>query len=350
MRANRSVYCTFDFLRKTGLIDKEIQTYQQFFIQEFLLKSELLFNKDDKAKINELANKLTSNTQNLENSFIYQLMVKDLEGSNSISVAKWFPDITSQQYQDVDETHLNSIFLIDKDASQCVEASEKYGTITFNNELLKFDYLNKNKGKAISSKVTDWSWLNSIDKGRYPSLDVGNAMIIIDPFLLQDVTNYGFDKKIENNLYPIFKQLLPAKLNKKITYQFDIYVRKDSNWINDDWKERYDFICDSIKYCCPNLKFDVAIYDTKEFHDRIIITNNVSIICGYGFDIISQHKQPKPTKVDIQFPFIQTFDAALDEYILALMPILQNIKKTAKRFSCYGNTGRLNRIIKYYMG
>lgn len=247
--------------------------------------------------------------------------------------------------------YLNAIILTGKlDDKSCRSISRDLGIIVFNPNLMNIGYVNLTMGKAIPTQAIDWSWLAKQNE-TFPRLDICNSMIIIDPYILQDRINqnnniitYGFDEKINNNLEPILNQLLPQSLGPDIKFHIDLFVNYCNDWNKLDWNERYNYVRDTIEYIRPKLDFSLAIYGTKSFHDRMIITNNIFIESGEGFDIFPN---PKPTRVSIEFPFIQTNNEWLDDHMLQLMEKAVTVYKNPKT-KRYGDHKRLNRIVKYY--
>jgi hypothetical protein len=71
-----------------------------------------------------------------------------------------------------------------------------------------------------------------------------------------------------------------------------------------DAERRYQLRNDEIKRIRAQLKYKLSIFNSSEFHDRIIITNNVWIDCGGGFDLFNNGKACKRTNLRFAFPFL----------------------------------------------
>jgi hypothetical protein len=107
--------------------------------------------------------------------------------------------------------------------------------------------------------------------------------------------------------------------------------------------------------CCQTGTIAMTSMTYKSvFHDRCIISNNVWISCGHGFDLFNKKSRGpiKSTTVNIAFPFFQSSNLWVDGSFL-------NVLKDAKKILCgaintttvfWGGKDLSNRLICCYMG
>jgi len=334
----RAIYCEIEFLQQMALD----QSPQRVLMQQFLGKSMLYIDS-----ISHFRAMAVQNPQ----STLFGLLKANNGGGHFIREKAPFPGFDAPST----DGELNAIYLrTHLDKERCQAEAAQYGVMVLNPELFDEYYLNKTLGKAIPDEAQDWTWLRNLNNN-YPRLDACNAMVIIDPYILQDrrdskgQVTCGFDEKINENLDPILDQLLPQSLENGIVFHIDMFVEHErGGWTEDDWDERYHYVCDTIEDIRPNLNYSLIIYDTREFHDRIIITNNVAMRSGAGFDVFPRPHNANPTTVAINFPFVQTMNDPLDKDILQQLNLAKQIA-TRKNTRKYGDRRRgLNRMIRYY--
>jgi len=346
MRTRRTVYCEAGFLQQLSLD----QVPQRPLTENFLLKSDLVVDS-----LNGFKRLAVSNV----NSPMFRLMKRHQAG-HFISERADFVQGGIKTSRFTDE-NLNAVYLMAAGSRQeCERAADHYGIVSLSQDLYNDFYLNATEGRALPRDANDWEWLQSLNENN-PPVKACNAMIVIDPYLLQDGRNRQgevsrpYTQKIDENLDPILKHILPRSLNENIEFHIDFYVGSEPSWTHDDWDERYNYLCDVIEDVRRDLEYSLAIYGVRpnEFHDRIIITNNVSIKSSAGFDIFPRSRRAKPIEVEINFPFIQTMHRSLDSYVLQQLETAKMVhdQRLPERMSQrVGDTSRLNRIIKYYMG
>ena len=342
MDTRRTIFCETTFFQERRLN----KSPRHIFTEEFLSKSDIFV--ESKTELIKLVGDAID-------SSLFKLLKQNMNGGNFICEMKDFPK--PEAYTAVAKNNLNAIFLVsEEERQQCRSISANSGVMMMDaDDLIENESsLNKSRGKAIPEQATNWVWLCDYNKD-YPQLNVCNAMIIVDPYILQDRPNgrITFREKIKNNIFPILRQLLPQTLADGIDFQIDMFVDDDNGWNDKEWDDRYDLICDTIESMNPELNYSLSIFATKDFHDRIIITNNVSIESGEGFDLFPMNPgyPMNPTRVSINYPFVQTHDESLDDHIIQVLKTAKRAipKSRKKNKSFEAKSGRLNRIIKYYV-
>ena len=79
------------------------------------------------------------------------------------------------------------------------------------------------------------------------------------------------------------------------------------DYVNNYLEEKLNQINTLIKKIRPKLNYRLNIYDSRKLHDRSIITNNVILTSGAGFDVIGANELPlKFTTTSLYFPFLQS--------------------------------------------
>lgn len=150
---------------------------------------------------------------------------------------------------------------------------------------------------------------------------------------------------LEDNLYPIIDYFLDNSNEDSIKLQVSIF----SSWKDSDipWKDvMYKKIAD--KY---GDKIILSIFKIKsdEFHDRVILTNNLWIECGAGFDLFKKEDYDliatKITTLHIASPFFSDTNPSwcLSAYqntighILEILPVMKKYNDDIKNEFTYWN-------------
>jgi len=172
--------------------------------------------------------------------------------------------------------------------------TSSYGLININTKNYEqMGFLFVDSGVAIQDGQ-EWSWeniKNAISKAN-------NSMIIVD--------NYIF-KGERNNLYKLLDIILPKSLSG-LYYITIFYIDGNEQSIKN--------IKDFFRKSRPNLQIKLELIQTKkdacnafktDFHDRAIITNNVWIGSGAGFNLLIRedlhYLATKSTTVSVVYPF-----------------------------------------------
>lgn len=147
-----------------------------------------------------------------------------------------------------------------------------------------------------------------------------NSMVFVDNYILSE------DGMM--NLESILDSLLPESLS--VEFHLTVVSLEDVSFNNDIQKDKIQKkIGDWLANARPNVNFkklEILLIKKNENHDRYILTNNYSICCQGGFDLIKKGKAVKTTSVDIDYPFIRIKQHKYDKYA----NYVDNIKKCFK--------------------
>lgn len=173
-----------------------------------------------------------------------------------------------------------------------------YGIININlSNFSKKSHYFKDNGVAVKMGEL-WDW----EKIRPVVSETANALLIVDNYIFK-----GVKCKVKDNIYKILDIILPKSL--KIDFHLTIFYV-------DGYPDCEEKLKAQIKRIRPNLnvKFEF-IKTTKdanngfktEFHDRAILTNNIWIDSGAGFNLLFtdylHFKADKSTTVSIAHVF-----------------------------------------------
>ena len=101
-----------------------------------------------------------------------------------------------------------------------------------------------------------------------------------------------------------------------------------------------------------DFKLTICKVYKDDFHDRNLITNNIYIECGSGFDLITNGVSSKRTNLRISYPFM-TFEEGKDSEMEAYVNFISDIIAVEKKDHSYnidywGDDKRENDLIQYY--
>jgi len=275
-----------------------------------------------------------------------------------------FPNITEleiseERISESDDQKLNAIYLTTLDDAQCKKYSRLRGVIILNNNLAKqCGHLFKDNGHPVPSEgANDWGFLKSL---KYPSLNICNTIIIVDNYLFindekeDGEIRRGWEEKLEQNLHPILQALLPENLDESIAFEIAIFTTQDIEHKYKSFEDQYQNIVNYLAVKRKKIKFRVNFYGKchEAFHDRCILTNNVWISSGRGFDIFGKTKDnTKPTSINIAFPFIQSSLLWCDGSYLNVLAQAKKIRDNRLQepnINYWGDNNRNNRTVSYY--
>ena len=211
--------------------------------------------------------------------------------------------VTPNTINKSDNKQLTAYYLTCCDSETCQNCMEECGVLAICPENIKnYKAILYDNGVAIKRNETA-AWKKIINCS--PCLC--NSLILVDNYIFNDF------KLLDDNLKQILDAMLPEKLSFDIPFHISI-CSEMGNKTGQDCLMRVENLIKNIR---PNLivKIDILKCSTNEFHDRIIITNNIYLSCGSGFEIfkydfkISKFStiSTKTTSVNILFPFFQTF-------------------------------------------
>lgn len=215
-------------------------------------------------------------------------------------------------------------------------AAKDFGVINITStNFPDFECLFKDNGEAIA-KGEDYNWGFLQSKAKHNC----NSIIIADNYILKK-------QSVKKNLFEILNFLLPDKID--IPFHFTI-ISTENN-IGWRWEEAIVVLEEELKRLRPKLTIviDPLWVDEKEIHDRTIITNNIWISCGGGFDLFffdrdrKKSVAGKSTTVNIIYPFLQNFNNWVDD---AYLNNLEDVKYAFEDFSEKPPKNRLLSIIE----
>lgn len=247
---------------------------------------------------------------------------------------------------------LNAIYLTTLPNDTCIKLSADLGVVVLNNNLVKeCDHLFIDNGTEFpSKKAKDWDFMKALNNV-FPSINICNSMIIVDNYLFSDDIKNDDDEKLKYNLLPILKIILPKNLNEGEIFEIAIFTGEDKTHNFDAQLNYFRSLISKIR---PNLNLRICFYGNsqKEFHDRAILTNNLWISSGHGFDIFGKSKDvSKPTTINIAFPFIQNKLLWCDGSYLNVISKAKSIsinRLVEPNKNYWGDKERTNRIIQNY--
>ncbi len=360
MRAIRKTcYCEIEFLKeflssRPKLLeanDESISAMSNWVsMYQFICKSDLVLNISA-SEFGDLKN---------EDAWLQMLWKKSSNGECGLEFVSRsnFPDIANLVVTKEDATIFNAVYLTTQNDTICIKQSKRYGVIVLNVNLAKgCKHLFSDNGTEFpSSEAQDWNFLRGLN-ALYPSLNICNSMIIVDNYLFTDNIGNGADEKLEYNLKPILRELLPESLDEDAVFELAIFTdeRKENDAPSKGFEKQYNYIRSLISKIRPKLRYKICIYTKVKdsFHDRSLLTNNIWISSGHGFDIFGKTRDvKKPTSINIAFPFIQSELLWCDG---AYINVLKKANAICNRLvehniNYWGNKEPSNRIISNYCG
>ncbi len=190
---------------------------------------------------------------------------------------------------------LCAIHLHELDNATSFEIEEKWGILLFNSsQIVKKKELFKGSGVMLQKGI-----LYRERFGKFaPIIKVPcNSMIIIDPYIFANPRN------IENSFVSWLDCVLP---NCDLSVEFHLSIlsmindEKGNQLFGEGIKLIYEKICKIIKDLRKGLRFVLTIFSIgkgEDFHNRIIITNNVLIQAPDGLDIFKPNGEAKRNAV-----------------------------------------------------
>jgi hypothetical protein len=310
-RYRKTIYCDWDFLESyiSMLGDDKPDIDVSFSENDEVIQciKELILSSDVKLFINASKEKYDEKLKDIEKKrknaakkgrevvltqFEKLLHYIDLKQQNNLLHVHF--NCIDIDYENLSqkEQFLNAMFLTSSPKEICQKAMDDYGVIAICAENINdFRCLLYGVGTAIRKHETNkWSSCLASEK-TVPC----NSLIIVDNYILSKTD------LIKENLTDILDTLIPSQLSSKIDFQITIFT---SSVINA--KDKLQSVTDVLKELRPDINFSVAIIKSSSdnFHDRNIISNNILISCGGGFDLFKCGKSQKTTTVSLHNPFI----------------------------------------------
>lgn len=301
----KTVYCEVEFLKESlSQIDKnsndEVALQKRRLwnsIVNLLLSPYInLFLDISEEEFSSEIEVIESGTRNAQLSDFEELLLNlDYKQKNGNLHIKCLDDryIPIDVINDAEHINANAIFLTNKDTNICEDFSGKYGISVLTSKKLDVNkQLFEDADCAVAKDERSTNW-HKILQGK---CNTCNAMIIIDNYILSD-TNV-----LDENLRGILQVLLPDSLQKDLPFHLSVFT----NDLKRQSKDRLERVKNIVHDLRPNLSCEVSIFknETSKFHDRTIITNNLWIGCGGGFDLFKKGKSDKMTVVNIVNPYL----------------------------------------------
>lgn len=353
MRKNKTCFCEVGFLREfigshpTMLVpnDDVIRLMGNWIsVYHFICKSDVV--------IDITAAEFSSIKDN--NEWMRLFWKKSSNGECNIEFAgmKEFPHISNLSHDKCSVKELNAVYLTTQPDDVCIKKSNELGVVVLNNDLIKkCDHLFIDNGTEFPSrKAKDWDFMKQLNSV-FPSINICNSMIIVDNYLFSDNIKNEADERLEYNLKPILRTLLPHSLAEGEIFEIAIFTGEDKK---QSFERQLNYISSLITKIRPNLNTRICFYGKSQsaFHDRAILTNNIWISSGHGFDIFGRSKEiGKPTTINIAFPFIQNKLLWCDGSYLNVINQAESISQNRliePNINYWGDENKSNRIIQYY--
>lgn len=310
-RYRKTIYCDWDFLESyISMLGEETPGVDMPFCEKSEVPHcvrELLLSSDVKLFINASREKYDEKLKNIEKKrknaakkgrevvltqFEKLLHHIDLKQQNNLLHVHFNSLDIDYETLSQQKEFLNAMFFTSSPKKVCQKAMDDYGVIVICTENINdFKHLLYGSGTAIRKHETNnWSSCLFLEKP-VPC----NSLIIVDNYILSKTD------LIKENLMDILDALIPFRLSSIIDFQITIFTSSLNNA-----KDRLQNIIDMLKVLRPEINFSVAIIKSSSdnFHDRNIISNNILISCGGGFDLFKWGESQKTTTVSLHNPFI----------------------------------------------
>jgi len=297
---SKTIYCELEFLRElVGNIpqvdplgdNEKYKSWKKTY--DLLKRNSVIF--DELLSDEELKKIKSKNNEDLASEAMWTIIRDNFSISNSFHLLR------AKKYEQLTNGQLQSIYLMILNKKEKQEISQSTGILIIGKpDMEKYNSLfSERKVPLPEGKYNNW---NDLD---YPeSIRISNCLIIVDNYILRDT------KKFEKNIYSLLDVLLPFQIS--VEYNISLYVDVNkSNLTESQMQLRFDYINNKIKELRPDLSYSLEIIDANEhFHDRKIITNNIYIRSGAGFDVFPIKKS---TDVIMSFPFLENTPYMKDE-------------------------------------
>ena len=328
---SRIIYCEVDFLKKFFSLFAIAQnnfekTLSWLELYKFIYYSPIYINKPK----GELGRDIKNDERLLK-----------LFKSGAITYVSNYPNFNSLDTISFDKQMKNSVFFSSASKEKRDFNSSLYGVLILGEEdIFSFSfYIKEKKYPILKNQRISWSEI-------IPAcFNVSNSLIIADKYLLKDTAT------IEENLIQLLDKLLPKHLPycyPIIIYTFDL---------GNQGKKKFGYLKNRIKEIRSNLDFCLSIYMIRknDIHDRNIITNNIYIECGGGFDLIKREKSSKTTNIHSAYPFLvqgnsgETYRESYYNFISTISEIeKRNFKLDFDYWAEEKHKDDENMLVKYY--
>lgn len=292
----QTVYCEIEFYKRfLDLFPKQILPSEDSIIRAkqwidfsaFLFKSAIHINigAEEFKRLSE------------QNEYYFFLWKKSVNG-------ECFLEFDDLGFPNVREIHtlvtnnnkiLNAVFLTTESAEECQKLEKIFGIrVISDKSIFQNENLFNTHIETINSgnhSHTNWDFLEVF---KHPC----NSIAIVDNYLLKN------EEVIKANLIPILQKLIPYDL---ITpFHLSIFTSKkikegDKVAVIDFGKISKLIIEEIRKTRSKQFKLKVGIFNSnsKDYHDRVIITNYMIIDSGSGFDLFKKYELDDGNEVAI---------------------------------------------------
>lgn len=330
------VYCEVGFLRDfLESIESPFSDKGEIIMQiiKFLSRATIVFDAAKESVVSKFIN----------NPVFKVIFKSSLAGHNS-GYHKWLDEDFCNISQS-SKPNMLAIYLTTLPKIECERKMKKFGVMVFNcDTLLKAEHLFVDCGISLpNTEKIKKGWKSILG---YEYVNKCNSLIIIDNYILQsnDKQTWGnksVQEKIKNNLIPILDCLLPKEIDETNPFHLYIFACEGNSYpfktlMKDDNENGIPMQIKQLRGGKVPIKIKL-IKCNKEFHDRIILTNNLMVSSGLGFDLFKEgsYTVDKPTSVSVIFPFIQSFNSWAEKYY---MDILNFALKAEKNNIKYGDS------------
>lgn len=221
-----------------------------------------------------------------------------------------------------------AVFLLDRSERFCREVAGRLGVMALNvgEVRRRRSYFDGDGIMVQRGKRYEEFWMSFADKLR----QVCHSLVVVDPYIVRDRNS------VEVNLITLLDAVLPESL--AMTFHLSLFVMTEDGRAGERLQAS---LASRLQGLRPDMAFEVTVYQiTKRdrFHDRYLLSNNVFVECGAGFDLFNdQGFAGKDTKVDIVYPHTQNHTLADIE---AYWRFLEVAKRTHLR--AFANRGVRN--------
>ena len=342
MKFKRDIYCEYEFWEAFYSMEEEVihdrvkrRLWDAF--HEFISKNNIFFNIKNTA-----VNEKTDGGKNLDE-------IRQARGGAGIHFLtdeyNWFPRFNN--ISNKDNKRLNSVYLTMSDTATCKKLSGKYGIIVFNLEILFSAKHVFTEFKTTFDRVNHLTWDKFLSdlKTKCPKINYCNSLLLNDHYFLSNCNK----DNVAFNLSPILDALLPQNLCDDIVFNICILAEETG----ENAEEKKQLIRETIQNLRPKMKFNLDTYN-KWVHDRAILTNNVMLTSGTGFNPIEQDEEKddirarKSTMVSLSFPFLQSDNNDNSIYLNLINEVNRILRFSAPQPDAVEHKEVTHRLLDYY--
>ena len=314
-RYRKNIYCDWEFLESLMSKLGESPSLDNLFIDNkevAICIKELLLSSDVKLNLNVSKDFYNSFLSGIDNKrkkaarkgkdpqlTVFEKLVREIDLKQQNNELHLHHNASKVHFDDslLSDNYLNSLFFTSESKEICEKVMKDYGVIVINAENMNiFKPLIFDAGVALQKDEVS-CWKKCLETNNMVPC---NSLVIVDNYILNETD------KIEENLTSIFDVLIPKKLDERLNFHIAIFTTLcNDRGIPYNSKSRLEKVHNILCKIRPDLHFTVSIIKCSKdkFHDRTIISNNLYIGCGGGFDLFKKGKSQKTTTVSFFIPF-----------------------------------------------